>query len=176
MISVCNCYRDARSPYARRRRRMCRESSCVGSASERQSYIPTVRVSQTKCRLGVSAVSATSALKRPFNTEVAEIRKDQRPETRLRSFTFENYIEHTGLKHLPVDGAFLDCDRIFNLIHRIILFRVALKMDLRDQRLISRTNCDQVEVCAAPERWRARWIGSIGNRANALEFVLTCLG
>jgi len=68
---------------------------------------------------------------------------------------------------------FLYGNRILKPIHRIILSWIALEMNLGDQRLISWTDREQMKVCAAPKLGRARGIGTIGNRANAFQLVVT---
>lgn len=93
--------------------------ACVGSASERESYIPTLLVSQTKYWFG----SVSRCLCGKANHSGTETR---------RLFTFQNNIEHTCLEHLSIHTALFDRDRILNPVHRIVLFRVALKMNLRD--------------------------------------------
>ena len=89
--------------------------------------------------------------------------------------TFKNQIEHTCLKNLAINVSFLNHDRILRSIHRIVLLRIALKMNLRDQRLIAGTDCRYMKMRAAPEFRSARRIRSIGNWTNALDFVLTIL-
>lgn len=89
--------------------------------------------------------------------------------------TLENEIENTSLKHLAINIPLFNSDRILRSIHRIILLRIALKMNLRDQRLIPGTDRHQMKMRAAPELRGARGIRPVRNRPNAFDFVLTSL-
>src|SRR5215217_5372803 len=85
----------------------------------------------------------------------------------------EHDIEYARLKSLTINTSFFDRNRILNPIHRVALLRVALKMDLGHEWLISGTDREQMKVCAAPELRRAGRIGPVGNWTNALELVET---
>ena len=64
---------------------------------------------------------------------------------------FQHDIEDAGLKSLAIHIPLFNCNCILDAIHRIVLVRVALKMDLSNELLISRADGEQVEMCAAPE-------------------------
>ena len=55
----------------------------------------------------------------------------------------------------------------------LVLGRIALEMNLRHERLITGSGCDEMKMCATPELGSAGWIWTIGNRANTLELVQT---
>lgn len=89
---------------------------------------------------------------------------------------FENDVEHARLKFLTIDVAFFNRDRVLDPVHRIVLVRISLEMYFCYEWLITRSACDEMEVCAAPKLWGAGGIRSIRNRANTLELILTRLG
>src|SRR6185295_11733398 len=86
----------------------------------------------------------------------------------LRS-AFKHDVEGARLKLLTIHFAVFDGDRILDAIHRIVLVCVALEMNLGYEWLITRTDCDEMIMSAAPEIAVGIW--SIGNRANTLELV-----
>src|SRR5262252_7253952 len=78
------------------------------------------------------------------------------------SCSLNDDIKHTALKNRAVDFLFRHCDRIFRTIHRIGLLGIALKVNLRNQRQIAWTNCNQVKMSATPELRGIFGIRSIG--------------
>src|SRR5262245_48631901 len=55
--------------------------------------------------------------------------------------SFQHYVKNPRLETLPIHRALLYRDGILRAVHRIVLPRVVLKMDLSHQRLVSRTDC-----------------------------------
>jgi tetratricopeptide (TPR) repeat protein len=63
----------------------------------------------------------------------------------------EHDVEYASLEARAIHFDLLHCDRVLNAKHRIVLLRITLKVNLRDQRFVTWSNRDQVKVRAAPE-------------------------